>query len=510
MGGDQNYRFWNIYWLFIVSIAILFSHLNELQFMVQIWDKFEEYEYGYFVPLIVLYLIHQKRNSLQTIPFPGTWSGWWIVLIGLSLAMLGKLAIFPALVQYAFIITLSGFALAFMGWYGFKVIAVPLLFLVFMIPLPSLVHQELSTGMQLISSQLGVAFIDLYGIEVLLDGNIIDLGNYKLEVAEACNGLRYLFPLASISFLCAYLFQGAFWKRVFIFLSSMPITILMNSLRLGAVGVMVEYWGIGMAEGFMHDFEGWVVYGACLGLLLMEMAMLSMVGEKSESPLPPTGPPIRRSGSVPMPAMASLVLLMIFTGVISMRDTRENTSPPRKSFSEFPQVLGPWQGRFQTLSPETLKVLQPDDYLLADYIKNGQGHWINLYMAYFLSQQTGAAIHSPRFCLPSGGWEIQDLSSWEIPVGDSFSVTVNRTIIKKGNTTQLVYYWFQQQGRNIIDVYLARLYLLKDSLTRQRADSALVRVISVVGKNEKIEAADQRLMDFTKMLTPHLKAYIPD
>ena len=509
--GGENHKPLGFLWLFTgLAITLLFfSHLNELHFMVQIWDKFEEYEYGYFVPLVVLYLIHQKRNSLQTIPFTSAWSGWWIVLIGLTLAMLGKLAVLPALVQYAFILTLAGFALGLMGWAGFKVIAIPILFLVFMIPLPSMIHQGLSVHLQLVSSQLGVAFIDLYGIDVLLDGNIIDLGNYKLEVVEACNGLRYLFPLASISFLCAYLFQGVFWKRVVIFLSSMPITILMNSLRLGAVGVMVEYWGIGMAEGFMHDFEGWVVYGACLGLLLLEMAFLSMVSEKRTPPSPPSGEPVQRSGTIPKPALASLVLLMVFSWVTYVHETQASIQPERKQFSEFPLEMGKWRGQPLTLEPDTLKVLRPDDYLLADYV-NQEGFWVNLHMAFFLSQQIDTAPHSPRYCIPGSGWSIQEQANRKIYGTESVSITIKRMVVKKGEATQLVYYWFRQQGRNIPGAYLAKWYLFQDSLTQHRADGALVRVVTTVNHNEKIENADQRLSNFTRQFYPFLSQYIPD
>jgi len=115
---------------------------------------------------------------------------------------------------------------------------IPLLFLGFMIPLPSFLYNNLSAYLQLISSQLGVAFIRLFGVSVYLEGNVIDLGTYQLQVVEACNGLRYLFPLMSLAFLSAYFFKGAMWKRAIIFLSSIPITVLMNSVRIGITGMI--------------------------------------------------------------------------------------------------------------------------------------------------------------------------------------------------------------------------------------------------------------------------------
>ena len=90
-------------------------------------------------------------------------------------------------------------------------------------------------------------------------------------MAEACNGLRYLFPLTSFGFLCAFLFRGPLWQKAIIFLSTLPITVLMNSFRIGVIGILVEYYGISMARGFLHDFEGWIVFMACVGILFLEM-----------------------------------------------------------------------------------------------------------------------------------------------------------------------------------------------------------------------------------------------
>src|SRR6201999_3169631 len=98
------------------------------------------------------------------------------------------------------------------------------------------------------------------GISVLLEGNVIDLGSYQLEVAEARSGLRYLFPLMTLGFILAYLFRGPLWKRIAIFLATIPITVVMNSLRIGFIGITVDRWGRAMAEGALHDFEGWVVF----------------------------------------------------------------------------------------------------------------------------------------------------------------------------------------------------------------------------------------------------------
>ncbi len=110
----------------------------------------------------------------------------------------------------------------------------------------------------------------LLGISVYLEGNVIDLGSYKLEVAEACSGLRYLFPLMSVGAIMAYLINGKAWARVVVFASTIPIAILMNSFRIGVIGVLVDRYGTEQATGILHFFEGWVVFMICLALLTLE------------------------------------------------------------------------------------------------------------------------------------------------------------------------------------------------------------------------------------------------
>ncbi|MBK6451782.1 MAG: exosortase [Proteobacteria bacterium] len=172
-----------------------------------------------------------------------------------------------------------GVVLAGVGLRVFRRLWAPLFILLLMVPLPDFLLNNLSAEMQLISSAIGVWFMRLFGVSVYLEGNVIDLGGYQLQVAEACDGLRYLFPLMTLGFIMAYFFKAALWKRVLLFLSSIPITILMNSLRVGMIGIMVEHWGIGMAEGFLHEFQGWAVFMLSAGVMLLEMIVLARIGK---------------------------------------------------------------------------------------------------------------------------------------------------------------------------------------------------------------------------------------
>ena len=147
--------------------------------------------------------------------------------------------------------------------------------------MPHFIDSAMSLRLQLISSELGAQFIRLFGVPVYLDGNIIDLGYYKVQIVEACSGLRYIYPLLSLSFLAAYLFKAPLWQRAVIFFSAIPLTVVMNSIRIGLVGLTVSYWGAQAAEGLFHLFEGWIIFLACAAALALEIHVLARISGKS-------------------------------------------------------------------------------------------------------------------------------------------------------------------------------------------------------------------------------------
>jgi exosortase D (VPLPA-CTERM-specific) len=360
----------------------------------------------------------------------------------------------------------------------------------------------------------------LFDISVYIEGNVIDLGGYKLQVAEACDGLRYLFPLMTLGFLMAYFYKGALWKRVLLFLSSVPITIIMNSWRIGTIGIMVEHWGIGMAEGFLHEFQGWMVFMLSAALLLGEIALLNSIGRESgtwrqlfgvEFPAPtPRGAAIRvRPMSHAFLAAASVLLAFVVVAVVLPRPAE--IIPARASFVEYPMHLDDWNGRRASLEGIYLDQLKLDDYLLADYVSNG-GQQVNLYISYYNSQRKGDAVHSPRACLPGGGWQLRDFDQREIPNVriNGQRLRVNRTLIELGTQRQLVYYWFQQRGRVVTNELAVKWFLFWDAVTRHRTDGAMIRVITAVPLGSNEVEADRRLAEFVSRVALDLPRYVPN
>jgi EpsI family protein len=226
---------------------------------------------------------------------------------------------------------------------------------------------------------------------------------------------------------------------------------------------------------------------------------------------PPSPKDVTKSArKVARPLIVSCVVLLAALTLKITLEEREEVIPQRSSFSGFPMVLNEWRGKGDRLETLVLDALKLDDYFIADY-HNDAGEQVNLYVAYYASQRKGESVHSPRSCLPGGGWQITGLTQRPI-VGVTASgrpLTVNRVEIAKGEYRQLVYYWFQGRGRIITNEYLVKWFLFWDSLIKRRTDGALVRLTSLVAPGMDMDDADRRLEAFAREVAPYLDAYIP-
>lgn len=448
-----------------------------------------------------------------------------LVAIGLLLFILGDYATLYVLLHLSLWIVLVGVLLSFTGWPALRVLAFPLTYLLTAIPLPIFFYNSLSSQLQLWSSALGVGLLQAIGVTAFREGNVIDLGPVQLQVAEACSGIRYLFPLTALALLCAYLYRDRLWKRLVLVVSALPVSIFINGLRIGIVGVLVEFHGPQAAEGFLHLFEGWVLFFVTLALLVLEMWLLSRIHPLSgstslserfswdgirESPesgavVPGTSP---KTGSK-VPAYAvSLALILPVPIIFPSVAERQEIVPERSAFVDFSMRIGEWRGNPQPVEPQLISALRFDDYLLADYAAPAGGP-LTLYMAYYQSQRKGQSAHSPQSCIPGGGWEITSKRTVSLPM-NGLTEPINRVLIQKDRQKQLVIYWFKQRDRILSNEYLVKLYLLWDAMIRQRSDGALIRLSAAVDPGEDEQEVEQRLLQFAQTIQPQLNRFIPD
>lgn len=497
----------------LLAVAAFWGGLSEL---VGRWYKQEEYSHGFFLPLITLFLLWYRRDVLRkSRGAPSAW-GLAVLAVSVGLLVLGEITALFLAVQFGFLLALVGLVLCYGGFSLLRVTWMPIAFLLFAIPLPYFIDSQLSWRLQLISSNLGVGFLRMLGYAVYLEGNVIDLGSYKLQVIEACSGLRYLYPLLSLSFLMAYIYPAALRWRVLVFLSAVPITVLTNSARIAMVGVLVQRWGNGMADGFLHYFEGWVIFLVCQLILMAEIWVIerftlrrSVLQVQQQFPMPAVARPTGVfSASVSRPLVAALVLLVAGTAVAFAVGGRTEVKPLRTSLATFPLELGNWRATESSLSIEVEQALGFSDYVLADY-RDEAGDMVNFYTAYYASQRKGVSPHSPQVCIPGGGWVISGIRDATVQLNDGTPLQVVRVVISKDNMHQLVYYWFEQRGRRIVNEYMMKWYLLEDAILRNRTDGALVRLVTPMRQGEAANAADERLTAFVRLAVPLLGPFVP-
>lgn len=497
--------------LILLSIA----HWGGLADVVNRWISEEEYGHGFFIPLITLWLLWHRREALVASVGAPVWSGPVLVAVSTGMLLLGALGAMFLLMQLGFLVGLMGVVLCLGGVSLLRVALLPIAFLVFAIPLPYFLEAQLTWRLQLISSQIGVEFLRLFGTSVYLQGNIIDLGIYKLQVVEACSGLRYLYPLLSVGFLIAYMYRAPLWQRTVLFLSAIPITVLMNSLRIAVVGLLVERWGTDMADGFLHYFEGWAIFMACLLVLLAEIWVFERFAGKRRlldaigAPAVKAERPLRvHNETVGRPLLVAVLLLGMAAAAVQFVGGREAVRPERKSFAAFPLVLGEWRGQVSFWPAAIENVLGADDYLLVDY-HHPDGGLVNLFVAYYATQRNGESPHSPQVCIPGDGWMISSLERVQVAPAGIEPFKVNRVVISRGGQRQLVYYWFAQRGRRIASEYWNKAYLLYGAIFHNRTDGALVRLTTPIVPGEAQAAADGRLRSFLQRAVQKLASYVP-
>jgi exosortase D (VPLPA-CTERM-specific) len=513
-----------VFWLALALFGAAVYFADGLDALFAAWAE-PEYSHGPLIPVLsgLLFLRQLKEYPPDPGPKRNRWVGVMVILGALLLATLGKLSNIADLVAYATIVWIGGLLLVSFGWETGRHFWPPVLHLVYMLPLPGVIFHKMTNWLQFVSSELGVWFLRLLAVPVFLDGNIIDLGVTKLHVAEACSGLRYLFPILSFSYIFAVLYKGPWWHKAVLLISAAPITVLMNSVRIAIAGFIVNTWGLDWVEGFSHFFEGWVIFIACILILFALARVMLFFNARNMSlaealdldtdGLLPQAARVRLVRASPAMILTALLMAGAALGWQTAAPDRDGIRIERESFATFPHAIGDWeqQGSARRLDARVERVLGADDYRSVTLAKPGAAATVELFSAWYADQSDGG-VHSPEICLPGGGWEIAWLERSDITaeMGADRPFLINRAIIQKGETRMMVFYWFDQKGRKIAWDMAAKYWLMVDGIRTGRTDGALVRLTTPILKDETDAAAEARLMDVLKASDPVLARFIPE
>jgi exosortase len=262
--GPKNYtvstRLKQVLALLILLAGFALLYRNVIPKLVHDWANDGNYSHGFLIVPIALYFVWERRGRLaRAIPAPSVW-GMAIILAGMALLMTGVLGSELFLTRISILGSIAGLILFLYGRHHLKILAFPVLFLLLMIPIPAIIFNQISFPLQLLASRFGELMLSVLGIPVLREGNVIQLANTSLEVAEACSGIRSLISLLTLGIVYGYFADRRLWVRILLALGTVPIAILANGFRVAGTGVAAHYYGQKAAEGFFHAFSGWLIF----------------------------------------------------------------------------------------------------------------------------------------------------------------------------------------------------------------------------------------------------------
>ena len=272
-------------------------------------------------------------------------------------------------------------------------------------------------------------------------------------------------------------------------------------------------------SGFVHAFQGWAIFLLSTLLLLGLMGLLNRLGThraplrelfdlRSKGRL--TEPDVQIAPrSIPLHLPTATLFALIGTLLVLASEPSATRAPERTEFALFPTFIGPWTGSRTQLEEDTRAVLQADDYLLGTYRRSDAEPAVELFIAYYGTQNAGRRPHSPRVCLPGGGWEIERIDRRQIEAG-SERWPVNRVLMRKGDRQLLSYYWFMQQGRPYANEYRMKWHLFVGSISTGRRDGALVRLTTPIDESDtNVHRASHRLAELLDQAVPTLRRHLP-
>ncbi len=502
---------------FVATLPVFLLGMMEL---AESWTT-PAYSHGPVVALMALWIglrvLRDEPAELRAQPPTPVWAGLSLALAGLVIGAIGTLGKIGDVSAYGLILWIWGMVALTIGWARARRLWLAMLLLIFILPLPQFLYWELTTTLQHVSAVVGVEMIRVMGLAVYLDGNIIDLGVYRLQVAEACSGLQFLFPVISFALLFAAISRTPLWHKVVLVLVSAPLAVLMNSVRIALTALIVDRYGLESAEGFLHAFEGWTILLVCILVLAGFMLLLRLVSRRSargrlfDLDTHGFGSVLARAQS--LHAAPRLLTVAVAGGLVSalvMLPSDAGERPIRSQFAQFPIVLDDWRGLPNRLDPRVEAVIQPDDYVDMTYHSAQWDAPVHLFSSYYHDQTDGSALHSPEVCLPANGWEVIEFGTRQLDMVETGfgRFEANRAEIIKGTQRQLVYYWFEQRGARVTNDFVAKIDMLVDGVVRDRRDGALVRFVTPV-RDGDIAAAEERVRALMRSVLPRLPDYIP-
>lgn len=262
--------------LALTLLALLVCYAKTLYGLVGQWIVDEDMGHGFVVPFVALWIVWRERERWQSIPARPSYWGVPLLAAAAALQCLGALGGGLFISSIAMMMSLLGIILCFAGFAYLRVWAFPLLLLVFMLPKLAIVYNQVTLPLQLLASRMAAFALTATGIAVIRAGNILQVGNYQVEVAEACSGIRYLLPLGFLAVVFAYMSDPKVWMRVALLAAMVPLAVVANAARVAVISLL-GMKDPALASGFLHGFSGWLIFVVCLGVVVLLQRLFNRI-----------------------------------------------------------------------------------------------------------------------------------------------------------------------------------------------------------------------------------------
>lgn len=260
----KTYRFHLLFLLVLLTVL----YANIVPDMVMQWYQDDNYSHGFIVPIIAGYFIYTRREELMAAEVNPWTPGLILIVAGIIQLLVAWLGVEYFTMRSSLIVIIAGLVLYFFGKKVFSIALLPICYLIFMVPLPYIIYDALAFPLKLFVTKVSVASLQLIGVIVMREGNIIMFPSTTLEVADACSGIRSLMSLMALSVAYAYFLSISNFKRWIVIVSAVPIAIITNAMRVIVTGILAQWWGAKAAEGFFHEFAGLAVFALAMVLLV--------------------------------------------------------------------------------------------------------------------------------------------------------------------------------------------------------------------------------------------------
>lgn len=507
----------------LLAILLLAAFLPTLVELGREWVDVPEYGHGLLMPPVAAWMIWSRRRELAALR-RGADTRWLPLLGALALVpltgilLLGEMNLSWFLKPLAFVGALTACIALLYSWRGLRALAAPLLVLFLMCPVPWRLVIDVTLPLKRHASVLATGLMDFSGLEAGLEGNLIHVpGITSLWIADQCSGVRSLLSLVSIAVVGCLFWRRHWGVKLAVVASCIPITVLVNALRIWLTALLAVHVSAEAAQGFFHIGEGFLLFLAAAAILWVWARLLSAVlpggrlpRARLAQPAPapsarPFAPRVAYAVAVAVLACATVGVYHVRARVADVPDDADAVARMRDAFAGLPLEVGQGAYRGEPLAwdEEIIRRSGADAYGAMRY-EDGDGRVYQVYIAGALRNSSN--FHAPNVCMPSADWETlaaQSVSFAGAPAAGTLD-RMQRLLLQRGEDRMITYYWFQAGGRPAAGEWTVRFYRLLD-LLRSKPLSPTMIVSIYVPVSGGIEATEAAARGFLSRIEPYLR-----